>query len=206
MHAGVAELREEEICALDVQGSGSHAREPIGRRKPAESRDQGQMTTSAEDMHTFVPEKYWEFKKVFTKSAFDSLPTHTSYDHAINLDESFVLRQSKLYPLSPRGQKALEEFITENLRTRCIHTSKSPQAAPFFFRKKGEEVNALDVDLGLRPIQDYRYLNAHTVWDQYPLPLLSEILHAPKLQTAKYFTVMDIHWGFNNIQIKEGDE
>jgi hypothetical protein len=44
------------------------------------------------------------------------------------------------------------------------------------------------------------------VWDWYPLPLLSEILQAPKLQTAKYFTVMDIHWGFNNIQIKEGDE
>jgi hypothetical protein len=44
------------------------------------------------------------------------------------------------------------------------------------------------------------------VWDQYPLPLLSEILHALKLQTAKYFTVMDICWGFNNIQIKEGNE
>jgi hypothetical protein len=49
----------------------------------------------------------------------------------------------------------LEEFITENLRTRRIHTSKSPQAAPFFFQKKGEEVNAPDVNLGLRPIQDY---------------------------------------------------
>jgi hypothetical protein len=38
------------------------------------------------------------------------------------------------------------------------------------------------------------------------LPLLSEILHAPKLQTVKYFTVVDIPWGFNNIRIKEGDE
>jgi hypothetical protein len=108
--------------------------------------------------------------------------------------------------LSPRGQKALEEFITENLRTGRICTSKSPQAAPFFFRKKGEEVNAPNVNPGLRPIQDYRYQNAHMVWDLYPLPLLSEILHAPKLQTTKYFTVMDIYWGFNNIQIKEGDE
>jgi hypothetical protein len=91
------------------------------------------MTMSSEDMHVFVPEKYWEFEKVFTKSAFDSLPMHTSYDHANNLEKSFMLRQSKLYPLSPRGQKALEEFITENLRTGYICTSKSPQAAPFFF-------------------------------------------------------------------------
>jgi hypothetical protein len=206
MCAGVAELREEEIHALDVQGSGCHAGEPAGKRKPGESRDQGQMTTSAKDMRTFIPEKYWESEKVFTKSTFDSLPVHTSYDHAINLDESFMLRQSKLYPLSPREQKALEEFIAENLRTRRIHTSKSPQAAPFFFRKKGEEVNAPDVDPGLRPIQDYQYLNAHTVWDRYPLPLLSEILHAPKLQTVKCFTVVDIRWGFNNIWIREGDE
>jgi hypothetical protein len=91
------------------------------------------MTTSSEDMCTFIPEKYWEFEKVFTKSAFDSLPAHTSYDHAINLDESFVPRQSKLYPLSQRGQKALEEFIMENLRTGHIRTSRSPQAAPCFF-------------------------------------------------------------------------
>jgi hypothetical protein len=155
MRTGVAELGEEEIRALDAHGSGCHAREPAGRRKPAKSRDQGQMTMSAEDMCTFIREKYWEFEKVFTKSTFDSLPVHMSYDHAINLDESFVLRQSKLYPLSPRGQKALEEFITENLRTGHICTSKSPQAALFFFQKKGEEVNALDVDPGLRPIQDY---------------------------------------------------
>jgi hypothetical protein len=46
----------------------------------------------------------------------------------------------------------------------------------------------------------------HTVQDWYPLPLLSEILQAPKLQTVKYFTVIDIFWGFNNIRIKEGDE
>jgi hypothetical protein len=72
--------------------------------------------------------------------------------------------------------------------------------------KEGEEVNALDVNLGLRPTQDYWYLNTHMVQDRYPLPLLSEILHAPKLQTVKYFMVMDIHWGFNNIQIKEGNE
>jgi hypothetical protein len=180
----VAELREEEIHMLDTQSSGHHAGEPVGKRKPAKSRDQGWMTMSTEDMCTFVPEKYWEFKKVSTKSTFDSLPAHTSYDHAINLDKSFMPRQSKLYPLSPRGQKALEEFITENLRTRCIRMSKSPQAAPFFFQKKGEEVNPPDVDLGLRPIQDYRYLNTHTVRDWYPLPLLSEILHALKLQTG----------------------
>jgi hypothetical protein len=42
--------------------------------------------------------------------------------------------------------------------------------------------------------------------DRYPLPLLHEILQAPKLQTTQFFTVLDVRWGFNNIQIRKGDE
>ena len=38
----------------------------------------------------------------------------------------------------------------------------------------------------------------------YPLPLISEIID--KLKGAKYFTKLDIRWGYNNIQIKKGDE
>ena len=68
------------------------------------------------------------------------------------------------------------------------------------------EANAPGQDPGLCPIQDYRYLNAHTICDRYPLHLLSEIIQNPKFQTTKYFTVIDIRWGFNNIWIKEGDE
>src|SRR5262249_34566483 len=92
------------------------------------------------------------------------------------------------------------------LKSGRIRPSKSPQAAPFFFVNKTEEANAIGDKLGLRPVQDYRYLNSHTIRDRYPLPLLSEILQAPKFQTAKYFTVLDIRWGFNNIRIREGDE
>jgi hypothetical protein len=47
-------------------------------------------------------------------------------------------------------------------------------------------------------------LNAITVKDKYPLPLISELIN--KLQGAKYFTKLDVHWGFNNVHMKEGDE
>jgi hypothetical protein len=33
---------------------------------------------------------------------------------------------------------------------------------------------------------------------------MSEVVH--KLQGARYFTALNIRWGFNNIHIKEGDE
>ena len=50
----------------------------------------------------------------------------------------------------------------------------------------------------------YRYLNEHMVKNAYPLPLISTLIN--KLKGAKYFSKMDIRWGYNNIRIKEGDE
>ena len=43
-----------------------------------------------------------------------------------------------------------------------------------------------------------------TVKNKYPLPLIPELVN--QLQGAKYFTKLDVRWGFNNVQIKEGDE
>jgi len=37
-----------------------------------------------------------------------------------------------------------------------------------------------------------------------PLPLINEIID--KLKDTKYFNKLDLIWGYNNIQIKEGDE
>jgi len=69
-------------------------------------------------------------------------------------------------------------------------------ATPVFFVKKK------DGKLGL--VQDYRALNAMTMKNKYPLPLIPELI--AKLRGAKYFTKLDVWWGFNNVQIKEGDE
>jgi len=43
-----------------------------------------------------------------------------------------------------------------------------------------------------------------TVKNKYPLPLISELIN--KLRGAKYFTKLDVRWGFNNVRMKEGDE
>ncbi|KAF8642819.1 hypothetical protein AX16_009398 [Volvariella volvacea WC 439] len=59
-------------------------------------------------------------------------------------------------------------------------------------------------DGGLRPCQDYRRLNEGTIKNRYPLPLISELVD--KLKGAKYFTKLDLRWGYNNVRIKEGDE
>jgi len=69
-------------------------------------------------------------------------------------------------------------------------------AAPVFFIKKK--------DGSLQLVQDYRALNSMTVKNKYPLPLISKLIS--QLRGAKYFTKLDVHWGFNNIHIKPRDE
>ena len=55
-----------------------------------------------------------------------------------------------------------------------------------------------------RMVQDYRYLNEWTVKNNYPLPLILDVLE--NIGTKKLFTKMDLRWGYNNVRIKEGDE
>jgi len=93
-------------------------------------------------------------------------------------------------------QKELDQFLKENLETGQIHLSKSLMASLVFFIKKK--------DGNLWLVQDYWALNAMTVKNKYSLPLISELIN--KLRGAKYFTKLDVRWGFNNVRMKEGDE
>src|SRR5882724_6023045 len=45
-----------------------------------------------------------------------------------------------------------------------------------------------------------------TMKNTYPLPLFPDILNKVSKAKAKYFTKLDVHWGYNNVHIKEGDE
>jgi len=133
---------------------------------------------------------------MFAKEDFDILPEHRKWDHAIELIPGAEPKSSKVYPLSPLEQAELDAFLEENLRTGRIRPSKSSIAAPVFFIKKKDGL--------LRLVQDYRALNAITVKNRYPLPLISELIS--QLCGAKYFTKLNVRWGFNNVHIKPGDE
>jgi len=133
---------------------------------------------------------------VFSKESFDALPESKKWDHAVKLIPGEKASNCKVYPLAPTEQKELNQFLKENLQTGQIHPSKSLMASPVFFIKKKDGTLWL--------VQDYWALNAMTVKNKYPLPLISKLIN--KLRGAKYFTKLDIRWGFNNVQMKEGDE
>jgi hypothetical protein len=143
-----------------------------------------------------VPDYVKTFEQVFSEEGFTKLPNRKPWDHAIELVPGAEAKGCKVYPISVAEQSELDHFLTENLETGRIRPSKSPMASPVFFIKKK--------DGSLRLVQDYRMLNDMTVKNKYPLPLISELVN--QLRGAKYFTKLDIRWGFNNVRIKEGDE
>jgi len=127
---------------------------------------------------------------------FDSLSEHRFWDHAIELVPDSKPANCKVYPISPLEQRELDAFIEEALGTGRIRPSKSPMASPVFFVKKK--------DGSLWFVQDYRALNAMTVKNRYPLPLINDLIN--RLKGARFFTKLDVRWGFNNVRIREGDE
>jgi len=51
---------------------------------------------------------------------------------------------------------------------------------------------------------DYYNLNDQTVKNNYPLPLITDLIDS--MGSKQVFMKMDLWWGFNNIRIKKGDE
>jgi len=55
-----------------------------------------------------------------------------------------------------------------------------------------------------RMVMDYHNLNDQIVKNNYPLPLITDLIN--NMESQRVFTKMDLWWGFNNIKIKKGDE
>ena len=84
----------------------------------------------------------------------------------IEMKEGFVPRKRKVYPLSREEREEVRKFVREQLS---------------FVRKK---------DIKKKMVQDYRYLNEWTIRNNYPLPLISDMLE--NIGTKKVFTKMDL--------------
>jgi hypothetical protein len=158
--------------------------------------DSAEVQDNWEVFKEWVPKAYHDWWDVFNAQEFDQLPPRQPWDHAIELTKDFKPVQWKVHPLLDPEQKQLDEFLKEHLKSGCIKASNSPMASPFFFVKKPGG--------GLRPVQDYQKLNNFTVKDCYPLPLIQELLD--KVKTSKWFSKVDVCWGFNNIRISNGDQ
>ena len=87
-----------------------------------------------------------------------------------------------MYPLFRNEREEVQQFIQDHLRKEYIRPSKSPQTSPVFFvgKKNG----------GKHMVIDYHRLNKQTVKNNYPLPLITNLVNA--MGNKKLFTKMDL--------------
>jgi hypothetical protein len=126
----------------------------------------------------------------------ERLPERKNWDCEIALKEDFKPSAAPIYPLSQMHQDLLREWIDEQLQKGYLRDTKSPMMCPVFFVPKPNNK--------WRLVTDYGPLNKQTIRDAYPLPLIEELMDT--LSEAKYFTKMDLRWGYYNIRMKEGEE
>jgi len=145
---------------------------------------------------TDIPLEFRKYAKVFSDKEAQRLPKHQPWDHKIDLQPGLQMRKTSVYRLTPPEMTVLKEYITDGLKRGTLQRSKALDACSFFFINKK--------DGKLRPVQDYRPLNAITRKNVALIPLILELIN--KLLGARFFTKLDVRWGYNNIRIREGDK
>ena len=144
-----------------------------------------------------VPIKFQQYLGIMQKEAADALPEHRPYDCKIDLKEGTTAPWGPIYLLSEEELRTLREWLKEMEKAGKIKRSTSPAESPILFVPKPN-------GRGLRHCVDYRGLNAVTIPNRYPLPLMQEL--QDRVRGAQWFTKMDLKNGFNLIRIREGDE
>ena len=157
-------------------------------------------STTVEDegptVESVVPKRYHAYLDVFSKRDANTLAPHRPFDHRIPLAEGAQPHFGPIYSLSAVEQKALKEYVEENLAKGFIRPSESPAGSPILFVKKK--------DGSLRLCVDYRRLNAVTIKNRYPLPLIGDLID--QLRDCTVFTKIDLRGAYNLLRIAEGEE
>jgi hypothetical protein len=136
------------------------------------------------------------YPDVFLAQNAEKLALYCDIDLAIELQPGKEPPYGPIYLLSPRELETLKEWLEENLKKGFIRESKSPAGAPILFTPKK--------DSGLQMCVDYRGLNAITIKNRYPLPLITEIMD--RVTGANYFSKIDLKDAYYRLCIKAGDE
>jgi len=143
-----------------------------------------------------LPKDYKEYADVFSMQKAKILPEHQLYDLAIQIERDKIPPLGPIYSLSALELETLQEFLEENTKIGIICPSKSPCGALVLFVKKKDRT--------LRLCIDYHSLNRMTCKDRYPIPLLNDLLDAPR--KARIYSKIDLKSAYHLVHIAKGNE
>jgi hypothetical protein len=135
-----------------------------------------------------------QFASLFKEPS--ELPPPRQDDHHIPLVPCAQPVNVRPYRYSPQQKTEIENRITEMLQKGVIQHSSCPFASPVLLVKKKDSTWRFCVD--------YRHLNAITIKNKHPLPIVDELLD--ELAGAQWFTKLDFRSGYHQVRVAAGDE
>ena len=124
--------------------------------------------------------------------AQDETSIGTTHFTKMQIDSEPVLQRP--YPITMKHYDRVRSEINKLLDVQVIHSSHSSWSAHIIVVPKE--------DGGKCIVNDYRALNKVTWKFIWPMPRVEDILS--KLNSAKYFSTLDLHTGYYHIPLNEG--
>ncbi|XP_039970116.1 uncharacterized protein LOC120782025 [Bactrocera tryoni] len=127
-------------------------------------------------------------------------PVVSPIEHPIQLKiipkDDFINFNESPTRLCAAERDVVKSQVDEWLKLGIVHESNANIASKVVLARKK--------DGSYRVCIDYRKLNAAVLKDRFPVPIIDEVLE--KMQSAKFFTVMDLKNGFFHVPIEESSQ
>jgi hypothetical protein len=152
-----------------------------------------QAATPPQVQHPEISALLQEYGVIFQEP--QHLPPQRTVDHAITLIDSSKAVNPRPNRLPLHQYNAMEDLIKSMLASNMIRPSISPYSSPIILVKKKDGTWRMCVD--------YRSLNANTIKNKYPIPIIEDLLD--ELFGATVFSKIDLRAGYHQIRMKDSD-
>jgi hypothetical protein len=124
-----------------------------------------------------------------------ALPPQRHSDHTIELVPGAQAVNARAYRLPPDQKDEVEKQLKEMLQKGLIRMSSSPFASPVLLVHKKDGTWRFCIN--------YRRLNAQTIKNKHPMPIVEELLD--ELAGSCWFSKLDLRSGYHQIRVAPKD-